>query len=153
MKPPRAEIRVREVGPDDEAAWVWLRCLLWPDGAEDHAPEVRAFFEGKAREPQVVFVAEVGGELVGFAEISLRNYADGCDSSPVGYLEGWFVEERFRGRGVGRRLVAAGEEWARAQGCAEFASDTELENEGSAAAHLALGFEEVGVVRLFRKGL
>ena len=43
--------------------------------------------------------------------------------------------------------------WSRAQGCTEFASDTESDNTPSRLAHRALGFEEVGVVRCFRKGL
>jgi aminoglycoside 6'-N-acetyltransferase I len=54
---------------------------------------------------------------------------------------------------VGRELVAAAEAWAREQGCREFASDTQLENTVSAAAHLALGFEDAGIVRCFRKTL
>lgn len=40
-----------------------------------------------------------------------------------------------------------------ALGCTEFASDALAENADSAAAHHALGFEEVEVIRCFRKGL
>jgi aminoglycoside 6'-N-acetyltransferase I len=58
-----------------------------------------------------------------------------------------------RGRGIGRALVAAAEEWGRSQGCREFASDTQSDNAVSAAAHRALGFREVGQVRCFRKDL
>jgi aminoglycoside 6'-N-acetyltransferase I len=54
---------------------------------------------------------------------------------------------------VGGALVRAAEAWSRARGCAEMASDTEVENARSAAAHRALGFEEVGRVLLFRKSL
>jgi len=43
--------------------------------------------------------------------------------------------------------------FARSQGCVEFASDAEEDNEPSAAAHRALGFAEVGRIRCFRKGL
>ncbi len=58
-----------------------------------------------------------------------------------------------RGRGVGRALVAAAEEWGRGQGCTEFASDAQEDDEASAAAHRAVGFSEVGLVRCFRKDL
>ena len=58
-----------------------------------------------------------------------------------------------RRHGVGRALVRAAEEWGRAQGCSEFASDTEIDNEDSAKAHAALGFEEVERIRCFRKSL
>jgi aminoglycoside 6'-N-acetyltransferase I len=90
---------------------------------------------------------------LGFAELSLRSIAEGCHSSPVAYLEGWFVEESERRRGVGAALLRAAEEWARAQACSEFASDTEIDNGVSIAAHRALGFEEVDRIVCFRKDL
>ncbi|MFZ0641624.1 MAG: GNAT family N-acetyltransferase [Candidatus Acidiferrales bacterium] len=72
------------------------------------------------------------------------SHADGCDPArPVGYVEGWFVYEKFRKQGVGKALLNSAEEWARAQGCVEMASDALIENEGSQRAHEALGFEVV----------
>lgn len=71
----------------------------------------------------------------------------------MGYLEGWFVHERARGQGIGAALVSAGEGWARSKGCAEFASDAELDNTVSLLAHERLGFEAVADIRCFRKPL
>jgi aminoglycoside 6'-N-acetyltransferase I len=71
----------------------------------------------------------------------------------VAYLEGWYVVPGLRRQGVGRALVAAAEAWARAQGCTEFGSDAVLDNEPSAAAHRALGFEETAQIRCFKKVL
>lgn len=147
------EITTRPVHPHDAAAWCRLRQALWPGEPNEHEQEIAEFFAGERSEPDAVLVAERGGNLIGFAELSLRNYAEGCDTSPVGYLEGWYVAPEARRQGVGRALVRAGERWAREQGCTEFASDTELENGLSAAAHRALGFDEVAVVRCFRKEL
>jgi aminoglycoside 6'-N-acetyltransferase I len=90
---------------------------------------------------------------VGFAEVSRRAYAEGCETSPVGFLEGWYVVPARRRQGVGRALVAAAEAWARGLGCREFASDTLADNASSTCAHRALGFEEVEVLRCFRKTL
>jgi aminoglycoside 6'-N-acetyltransferase I len=90
---------------------------------------------------------------MGFAELSIRAYAEGCRTDRVTYLEGWYVAPDVRNRGVGGALIAAAEAWARSQGCVELASDVELTNEASAAAHRALGFVEVGRVRCFRKDL
>src|SRR5437879_4212133 len=112
------------------------------------------FFGGEAREPLGVLLAEDGtGCSIGLAELSIRADAEGCHSDRVAYLEGWFVVPKARGHGVGRALVAAAEEWGRSQGCCEFASDSRRDNEVSAAAHRALGFIEVGLIRCFRKDL
>jgi len=92
-------------------------------------------------------------KVVGFAELSTRPCAEGCTTNRIGYLEGWYVVPEARGRGVGRALVEAAQDWAREQGCSEFASDTEAGNEISGAAHRANGFEEVGLIRCFRKDL
>lgn len=132
-----------------------LRCDLWPEGSEhEHGRELAAFFAGQAREPLEILVAEdEGGQLVGFCELSIRAYAEDCKTDRVGYLEGWYVAPEARLTGIGRELVVAGEEWARAQGCVEFASDADADNRGSAMAHRALGFADVGLIRCFRKDL
>ncbi|HLY64244.1 MAG TPA: GNAT family N-acetyltransferase, partial [Chloroflexota bacterium] len=128
-----------------------MRQELWPAAAGEHAAEIQHFFDGlDNRLAEVLMVLDRGGHPVGFAELAIRSHADCCESNRIGYLEGWFVDSRFRRQGAGRALVEAAEQWARNQGCKEFASDTEIENEASAAAHQALGFEEVSRVICFR---
>jgi aminoglycoside 6'-N-acetyltransferase I len=105
-------------------------------------------------EREAVFVsAEPDGRLRGFVEVSLRASAAGCESSPVGYLEGWYVESEVRRKGIGKALVAIAEEWARSKGCREMASDAVVENEVSHVAHGRLGYEEVERLVHFRKAL
>jgi aminoglycoside 6'-N-acetyltransferase I len=138
-----------------------MRTDLWPE--QDHASlaaDVDRYFASPLRAvgamPEAVFVAEMPGaesDLVGFAEASRRAYAEGCETSPVGFLEGWYVAPGRRRHGVGRALVTACEAWARGLGCREFASDALADNRVSASAHAALGFEEVEVIRCFRKAL
>lgn len=147
------DFTTRPVRPADAPAWCRLRQALWPGEPDEHEEEIARFFAGLANEPQAVIVAEREGEILGFAELSLRTYAEGCSSSPVGYLEGWYVVPEARRQGVGGALVQAAERWAKEKGCTEFASDTELENAVSAEAHRALGFEEVEIIRCFRKRL
>jgi aminoglycoside 6'-N-acetyltransferase I len=131
-----------------------MRCALWPEGSqEEHRGEIDQFFGGQLREPLAVLLAEDSGRAVGFAELSIRAYAEGCHTDRVAYLEGWFVEPEARRQGIGRALIEAAEAWACNQGCSEFASDTQPENQASAAAHRALGFSEAGLVRCFRKEL
>lgn len=129
-----------------------MRALLWPDGSfEEHRQEL---VRVSGSLPSVILVAEDGGTPVGFLEVGLRSHADGCDPArPVGFIEGWFVEEAYRLRGVGRELMRAAEDWARAQGCLELASDTWIDHEESQRAHAALGFEVVDRCVHFRKPL
>ena len=133
-----------------------MRMALWPDAnEEDLRLEVGRYFmaHGEPLLPHCVFVAEDHGKIVGMLELSLRPYADGCDSSPVPFIEAWYVAEDARRGGIGGALVRAAEHWALDNGYAELASDALLENSDSERAHKALGFEEVERAIRFRKEL
>lgn len=104
--------------------------------------------------PDTVFVAaRPEGGLGGFAEVGTQPYADGCESGPVAFLEGWYVDADTRGKGVGRQLVEAVEAWARGRGLRELASDAHLENIASHRAHEQTGFIEVERAVRYRKPL
>ncbi|HSW31538.1 MAG TPA: aminoglycoside 6'-N-acetyltransferase [Longimicrobiales bacterium] len=139
----------------DRAEWLRMRRALWPTSDDDeHTREVSGFLES-AVAPVAVFVAdrEAGGSLGGFLEMGLRSYAEGCRSSPVPYIEGWYVDPDLRRRGVGEALVEAAEAWARERGHTEIASDTAPDNEVSLAAHERLGFSVTDRMVCFRKEL
>jgi aminoglycoside 6'-N-acetyltransferase I len=128
-----------------------MRCALWPeDTPEGHRSGMAAWL---ARSDTVVIVAERpdGAGLAAFAEVGSRSCADGCDTSPIAYLEGWYVDDDARRRGIGTALIRAAEEWARQQGYREFASDAHWDNTTSQLAHRALGFIEVERAVLYRK--
>jgi aminoglycoside 6'-N-acetyltransferase I len=129
-----------------------MRRALWGDCPDEQ--QVREMEEILASDPEEVFFAErPEGGLCGFLEVSLRSRANGCDSTPVGYIEGWYVDEDVRRRGIGRALVQAAESWARFRGCRQMASDAELWNEVSHRAHGALGYQETARLVLFKKDL
>jgi aminoglycoside 6'-N-acetyltransferase I len=146
---------IRPIEKHDAAAWAAMRGRLWPyEDAPDLARGAHAFVDGTGDGfIDAAFVAEDGGDPIGFLELSVRAFSDGCDSMPVTHVEGWFVEASARHRGVGRSLVAAAEAWARERGYTELASDTEIGNEDSRLAHGRLGFEEVDRLIKFRKRL
>jgi aminoglycoside 6'-N-acetyltransferase I len=152
------EIQIRTAAQADRDQLARLREGLWPDAAAtEHACELQPILAGKTpgSMPLVCFVAEVpDGRLLGFAEVSLRSHADGCNPErPVGYLEGWYVAEEVRRSGIGRRLLSVAEDWARSYGCVEMASDTWIDNELSQSCHEALGFEVVDRCVHYRKAL
>lgn len=147
-------MRIRAVTFEDSAAWLKMRQGLWPEGASDHVFEIASYFAGRLREPlEVLLAIDDAGTPIGFVELNIRSHAEGCDTNSVGYLEGWYVVPESRQQGVGRALVEAAFEWARREGCSEFASDAVVDDEISAAAHRAVGFTEVVHVRCFRRSL
>lgn len=136
----------------DAMAVAQIAARLWNHHAPEELAEDFALMLSDAN--NAVFLCCIEEEPVGFAHASLRrDYVEGTTSSPVGFLEGIFVLETFRCRGVASDLLYACENWARAQGCTEFASDCELTNEESIAFHGKLGFEEVNRIVCFRKDL
>lgn len=153
-----SDIHIRLAQLSDRDQLVRFREALWPkSSAEEHARDLSLILEGKApgTMPLIILVAETSDEvLAGFLEVDLRSHADGCDPSrPVGYIEGWYVAENRRNRGIGRKLLAAAEDWARSQGCVEVASDTWVDNELSQRVHEALGYEVVDRCVHYRKAL
>lgn len=143
---------VRMLTDSDRPAWQRLRRSLWPHLLEvDNERGCKEIVSDPAR--FAVIVSEQHGELNGFIELSLRQYAEGCDSSPVGFIEGWYVAPEFRGAGIGRRLVRAAEDWARSMRCTEMASDASLDNTLSHDVHRRLGYAEVERLVCFRKDL
>ncbi len=147
-------IAVRQATAADADAWRRMRSALWPGGDEDHARDVTQFFAGDLRNPLAVLVAvDRSAGHVGFAELSIRNYAEACVTDRVAYLEGWYVEPPWRRSGVGRALIEAAEAWARDRGCTEWGSDAAIDNDVSTRAHSAVGFAETAQIRTFRKAL
>lgn len=136
-------MKVRELNPEqDMVEWLRLRQGLFDDSTEaEHRQEMAEIL---ADAVGCVLVAErPSAQLAGYAHVGSRKYAEGCTSSPVAYLEEWFVDADVRRQGVGRALIAAAEAWARQNDLHELASDTIIDNQVSLASHLALGFTEV----------
>jgi aminoglycoside 6'-N-acetyltransferase I len=141
-------MRIREYRPADRHAYQQLREKLWPDCSD---ADNDAWF---ARDDAITYLAErADGSLAGFVEVGSRPYAEDCASSPVGYIEGWWVDADVRRRGVGRALIEAAEQWARSKGYTEMGSDALIDNSVSHASHKALGYSEVERLVMFRKSL
>ena len=145
---------IRRATNADVEALAELRFALWPD---EPLAVRRAEAEANVARTDgglVAFLAVDNDEVAGFAEASLRrDYVNGCETSPVAFLEGIYVPPRCRRRRLGRGLLAAVEQWGREQGCSELGSDALLANEVSHRFHGGAGFEETERVVYFRKPL
>lgn len=132
---------------------------LEPDrfAVPDRDAQVAHFREALAkpsREDVVWLVAEVDGEAVGEAIAQLQEPVRNAAIQPqldvrrrrvyLGYLA---VQARYRGRGVGGRLLDAIEEWARDQGAELIATDTNLRsNVGAVEFYERHGYERQAVI-------
>ncbi len=156
----KENVQIRPARASDLDELALLLEALWPySSAKEHAQELRLILSGQTASvltmPLTILVAEASdGKLVGFVEVDLRSHADGCNpSQPVGYIEGWYVSEAYRNRGVGGNLLAEAEDWARSHGCIEMGSDATIDNALSQRAHEALGYQVVDRCVHFRKPL
>jgi aminoglycoside 6'-N-acetyltransferase I len=147
-----SKFSIRPIQPEDKAAWLRMRLSLWADQSLE---QLRSELESILADPLTpVFVAiRADGSAGGFIEAGTRKYAEGCETSPVGYIEGWYVDPDLRKQGVGAALVHAAEDWARSQGLSEMGSDTWLDDEASIQAHAKLGYQEMERLVHFGKRL
>ncbi len=144
-------MEIRKAASADSATLGGLASRMW-----EHDPAALAEeFAALTSSPEAAcFLAFDGEQPIGFAQCQLRrDYVEGCDTSPVGFLEGIYVEDSHRHSGMAHSLLAACEDWARCMGCTEFASDCEIDNHASLAWHLKAGFEEVNRTIWFAKKL
>lgn len=134
----------------DFVAWLEMRRDLWPHcPLEKHEAEMAGIcngsgFDGDFLCTEVLFEKAPDGELLGFVELSLRERLEDFSSSPVAYVEGWYIRPEWRGKGLGSSLMSDAERWAKAHGCVEIASDTEPDNRLSLSMHQHLGYREYG---------
>ena len=135
------DITIRRVTQEDKAEWLRMRKGIWPDWTDEYLGVDLDHI--LASDNDMVIFACVDGKPIGLTEARIREYGEGCSTSPVGYLEGWFVQEEYRGKGVVGIMTQAAEDWIREKGCTEVASDTWLENEPSIRAHVKMGYVEV----------
>ncbi len=143
---------IRMAAREDMDTVAALACRLWPHHTLEEILEEHTKLLGDGR--NAFFLAWEGGAAAGWAHVFLRrDYVEGTDYSPVGFLEAIYVEPEYRRQGVARALLSTCEDWARAQGCREFASDCELTNEQSQRFHQGVGFAEANRIVCFVKPL
>jgi ribosomal protein S18 acetylase RimI-like enzyme len=100
---------------------------------------VRDSLEDLSAPDSAAFVAEREGAVVGFVCVSERTHFTGEIDTYIGEL---VVSKTAEGRGVGRALVDAAEDWGRARGRKRVVVDTGASNTPARRFYAALGYEE-----------
>jgi aminoglycoside 6'-N-acetyltransferase I len=120
----------RQIEVHDRALWAQLRAELWPDeSVETHHKELNEFLE---RGNFWGFVAELSdGTAAGFAEVAIRDYANGSVSRPVAFLEGIWIRQQFRRPRLGARLLQTVESFLVSRGFAELGADAFIDDRES----------------------
>ncbi|MFC6464779.1 aminoglycoside 6'-N-acetyltransferase [Marinilactibacillus sp. GCM10026970] len=125
---------------------------LWPDITDE---ELSKLFQTLITcSNHTAYLYYMNNKAVGYAQTSLRHdYVEGTKTSPVGYLEGIYVEPCYRRHKIAQVLLAQCEQWALQKGCTEFASDCAFENIESAFFHTNSGFKEAARIICYVKPL
>lgn len=146
--PTSPRITIRPFRPADRAAVLGLAPRLLVGIAPWLDPEaflavargwVEASIAGVGPD-QAVFVAEdARGQCLGFASVGRHVHFTGIEQAYIGELA---VAAEAEGLGIGRRLVAAAEEWARGRGFRLIALDTGAANARARGFYRHLGYHE-----------
>lgn len=146
-------IVIRRLTVDDAAAWTAMRHALWPN--EDRDLLAAELTDLAARSDFVTFGAfdAASGTALGLIEVGERSIGEGCETSPVGYIEALWVDAAVRQHGIARQLVATAIDWSKGRGYQELGSDADLENTLSHNVHERLGFTETERLVTFRMDL
>ena len=121
--------------------------LGYPANAEEMARRLESIL---AHEAHAVFVAEATGEVVGWTHGSERQM---LESDPRCEILGLVVGGGQRGKGVGRQLVQAVEDWARTRGLAQIFVRSNVVRPESHPFYERIGYERYKTQHAYRKRL
>ncbi len=139
-------MKIRQAQNSDLNEWVELRSRLWPDDTMENL--YKECLDILASDHDVCFLAyKDTGQAVAFIEGSLR----GTIKKPYGHIEGWYVRNKYRGKGHGASLMNTLEQWFLHHAIGILHSDTDDNYPLSPKAHSAVGFKEVANIRIFIK--
>lgn len=143
---------IKKASKNDIEIIVNLAISMWNSHSADDL--ANKFSKIISKDNAQIFLKYQNDIPVGFAQCQLRNdYVEGTSTTPVGYLEGIFIMKDYRNRGYAKELLNECEMWAKDNGCKEFASDCEIDNDDSFKFHKAMNFTETNRIICFTKKL
>jgi GNAT superfamily N-acetyltransferase len=141
-----ADVRLRPLEEADVAAVAALCDQLgYPNSERDVQRRIRDL-AGSADD--AVFVAVQDGGVVGWIHLHVWR---GVESGPDVEIGGLVVNERHRGAGIGRLLIAEADRWAVARGCLRVRLRSNITRAGAHAFYQRLGFRVFKTQYAFEK--
>ena len=120
-------MNIRKATSTDKNEWVKMRSQLWPDSSHLHPEQIDNYFDNCSNDiVEALLIENQKAQVVGFIELNIRNFAEGSTEFKIPYVEGWFVKQAFRGKGFGKYLMLAAEQWAKDLGFKEIATTPKL---------------------------
>ena len=108
-------IQMTKATPQEAAAVAALAIRMWEDNTLEGLTE--EFEEMLSSQEAAVYLLYADNQPVAFAQCQLRHdYVEGTETSPVGYLEGIYVDDTCRGRGYAKMLLCACEDLGQRHG-------------------------------------
>ncbi len=157
MGPNKQYIKITPFTTNHLPAWLTMRAALFHDEdpklLQEEVTQITKSNTLKSQPFQCLLAFDDNGLPIGFIELTIRSSAEECMTSPVLYIEGWFVDPAAQGTGVGKALMNAAFDWGRQHGCQEAASDTRPTNTSAKNAHQALGFQDAGIIQCLRRDI
>ena len=142
----------RKIEEKDFPQWMELASLFWPKHTQEKLQKEFQRILGSTTEES--FLYQDNGSAVAFINVAIRNdYVEGSNTSPVGYLEGIYVKDEYRNKGIAQQLFKEAEQWLREKGVTEIGSDAMTSNTASKKLHEKLGFTEGETLIHFLKKL
>ena len=135
-------ITYNEYQAEDFESLLEMSQKLWKKFDE---AELKGLLEqiGTSGNQKILMAKGLKEENAGFAIFSIRkDYVEGAEKTPTGYLEGIYVETDYRKKGIAKRFMQLGEEWLKDNNCTQIGSDTWLTDTASRSFHKKVGFWE-----------
>lgn len=120
-------MEIRDTKVEDFKEILPLFYQLWTNKKIDECQLKRVFESGIASEYDKYITAEIDGAIVGFCAYSIMNnfWQEGI----IGYIYTMIVDEKYRGKGIGKTLLEAACIKAKTMGCKKMELDSGFQRE------------------------
>lgn len=113
---------------------------LWPDKELDKDELMRVFNRGIESDADEFFCAEVDGNIIGFCAYAVMN--NFWQAGYISYIYAMVIDENYRGKGIGTKLINEAINKSRAQGFKRIELDSGFPREKAHNFYEKLGFEK-----------